>query len=135
MLATVVISSITLLGGLIFSFATGLAFALGVGVGHGAYEYSPLVTSGGTAPRSWYARWARRHHFSHHFTDARYNHGVTTPLWDLVFRTYRAPDKIHVPRKLAMDWLLDESGELASRFSADYALKGRSSRALIHPPT
>ncbi len=54
-----------------------------------------------------YGRWARRHHFTHHFVDARCNHGVTTPLWDLVFGTYRRPTRMTVPRKLAMPWLTD----------------------------
>lgn len=54
-----------------------------------------------------YGRWARRHHFTHHFVDARCNHGVTSPLWDLVFGTYRRPGRIVVPRKLAMAWLED----------------------------
>ena len=54
-----------------------------------------------------YGRWARRHHFTHHFVDARCNHGVTSPLWDLVFGTYRAPQPMVVPRKLRMPWLED----------------------------
>lgn len=54
-----------------------------------------------------YARWARRHHFAHHFLDARKNHGVTTPLWDLVFGTYLAPGPMVVPARLAMPWLRD----------------------------
>ena len=36
-----------------------------------------------------YGRWARRHHFHHHFVDVRRNYGVTTPLWDVVLRTRR----------------------------------------------
>ena len=57
-----------------------------------------------------YGRWARRHHFTHHFVDARCNHGVTSPLWDFVFGTYRKPGVITVPRKLAMLWLTDANG-------------------------
>lgn len=59
------------------------------------------------AGRGPYARWARRHHFTHHFIDARCNHGVTSPLWDLVFGTYRSPARMTVPRKLCMPWLTD----------------------------
>ena len=49
----------------------------------------------------------RKHHYLHHFKspDARY--GVSTPLWDFVFGTYRKPATIHVPRKLCMKWLTD----------------------------
>ncbi|MFO0758773.1 MAG: sterol desaturase family protein [Byssovorax sp.] len=55
-----------------------------------------------------YGRWARRHHFYHHFVNAKMNHGVTTPIWDLVFGTYRRVDEvISVPAKLSMPWLRD----------------------------
>jgi sterol desaturase/sphingolipid hydroxylase (fatty acid hydroxylase superfamily) len=30
----------------------------------------------------------RRNHMLHHFKDSRARYGVTTPLWDVVFRTY-----------------------------------------------
>jgi len=58
---------------------------------------------------SWYGRWARRHHFAHHYADARFNHGVTTPLWDVVFRTYKPVDTIRVPPRFVMPWLKDPS--------------------------
>ncbi len=54
-----------------------------------------------------YGRWARSHHFHHHFHNPRANHGVTSPLWDHVFGTYEAPGVVHVPEKLAMRWLCD----------------------------
>lgn len=54
-----------------------------------------------------YGRWLRRHHFRHHLVDARTNFGVTSPIWDVVFGTYRAPEQIAVPAKLVMPWLLD----------------------------
>jgi sterol desaturase/sphingolipid hydroxylase (fatty acid hydroxylase superfamily) len=37
------------------------------------------------------------------------NHGVTSPIWDVVFGTYQAPGVIVVPERLAMRWLLDEA--------------------------
>jgi hypothetical protein len=52
-------------------------------------------------------RFLRRHHFYHHFTDPGFNHAVTTPIWDWVFGTLRAPGLIRVPPKLAMRWLVD----------------------------
>lgn len=71
-----------------------------------------------------YGRWARRHHFHHHFADPRTNHGVTSPLWDLVFRTYRRPGLIRVPRALAMTWLQDpETGELPRELSPFYEIR------------
>jgi sterol desaturase/sphingolipid hydroxylase (fatty acid hydroxylase superfamily) len=70
-----------------------------------------------------YGRWARAHHFHHHFVDPRANHGVTTPLWDLVFRTYRRPAVIPVPAKLCMRWLLDDRGAVRSEHAARYTLR------------
>jgi hypothetical protein len=88
------------------------------------------------APKTAYGRWARRHHFSHHFSDARFNHGVTTPIWDVVFRTYRAPGRIVVPKRLCMDWLLDsETGCIRHQFRNDFELrqsKGRRKSAESH---
>ena len=33
-------------------------------------------------------RWLKRHHLKHHFTDDTTGYGVSTPLWDFVFRTH-----------------------------------------------
>ncbi|MBK8173004.1 MAG: sterol desaturase family protein [Sandaracinaceae bacterium] len=77
-----------------------------------------------------YGRWARRHHFTHHFSDARVNFGVTSPLWDFVFRTYQAPTLIVVPRKLSMDWLLDPAtGKMLPQFAQTYVLAKSSDGA------
>jgi sterol desaturase/sphingolipid hydroxylase (fatty acid hydroxylase superfamily) len=71
-----------------------------------------------------YGRWVRRHHFHHHFVDGRVNHGVTTPLWDHVFRTYQRPTVIPVPRKLVMEWLLDPAtGDVRAAHAETYRLR------------
>ncbi len=116
---------ILLVSGFTIGWGLGLVFSGGVVSGYIFYEYLHW-SAHVAAPSTAYGRWVRRHHFSHHFTDARYNHGVTTSLWDHVFRTYRAPVQIRVPRRLAMDWLLDEDGELNPEHSEDYALIGRA---------
>ena len=72
-----------------------------------------------------YARWARRHHFHHHFHDPRTNHGVTSPLWDLAFGTWRRPGRIEVPPKLAMRWLRAPAGQVHPHLATDYALRAR----------
>ena len=70
-----------------------------------------------------YGRWLRKHHFHHHFVDPRTNHGVTTPLWDLVFGTYRPATVIKVPPKLGMAWLRDPAtGEVRAEYAATYQL-------------
>ncbi|MCA9579445.1 MAG: sterol desaturase family protein [Sandaracinaceae bacterium] len=77
-----------------------------------------------------YGRWARRHHFYHHFVDPSVNHGVTSPLWDVVFGTYRAPGVIPVPAKLQMRWLADPStGDVRAPYAAFYTLRGRAARS------
>ncbi len=71
-----------------------------------------------------YARWARRHHFMHHFHDPRINHGVTSPLWDFVFGTYKRPGLILVPEKLKMRWLCDpQTGDVWEDLQGSYALR------------
>ncbi len=75
------------------------------------------------APKTAFGRFLRRHHFHHHFHNPSMNHGVTTPIWDWVFRTYETPSLIRVPRKLAMPWLLDTEGNLRPELQADYQLR------------
>ena len=110
--------------------------ALAAGLAHGAAYVAGLVgfylvyevihrllhVWEGVGP---YARWARRHHFFHHFHDPGMNHGVTSPLWDIVFGTWRRPARIEVPPKLAMRWLRDPSGAVHAHLRGDYGLRGR----------
>jgi hypothetical protein len=116
--------AILLISGFTIGWALGLVFSLGVVSGYVIYEYLHWAAHM-SAPTTAYGRWVRRHHFSHHFMDARFNHGVTTSLWDHVFRTYREPVQIRVPRRFAMEWLLDEDGELKQIHEEDYSLTGR----------
>lgn len=61
-------------------------------------------------PRSAVARWLWRYHYVHHFVDPTVNHGFTSPLWDLILRTYRPMDHVAIPRKLAPPWTEDVPG-------------------------
>lgn len=106
----------------------GLAYVAGLATCYASYEVlhrreHVCAGIGG------YGRWARRHHFHHHFVDPRSNHGVTTPLWDLVFGTYRRPERIPVPPKLCMPWLLDPAtGEVRAEHAGAYRLGTRRPR-------
>jgi sterol desaturase/sphingolipid hydroxylase (fatty acid hydroxylase superfamily) len=72
-----------------------------------------------------YERWVRRHHFHHHFGHPTANHGVTSPVWDMVFGTYERVDgPLRVPRRLAMVWLTDDDGEVRPEYRGDYQLAG-----------
>jgi hypothetical protein len=75
-------------------------------------------------PRSVYGRWRRRNHFAHHFVDPRRAQGVTTPLWDFVFATRLPVERVRVPRRLAMPWLVDAHGEIWPAHADDYELVG-----------
>lgn len=99
----------------------GVSFTAGLLAFYGVYEALHRLEHvfAGIGP---YGRWARRHHFTHHFVDARKNHGVTSPLWDLVFGTYRAPGTIRVPSRLCMSWLRDERGEVREDFRDTFVL-------------
>ncbi|MBK9752427.1 MAG: sterol desaturase family protein [Nannocystis sp.] len=41
-------------------------------------------------PRGRVACALRRHHLRHHFSDPAHNFGISSPLWDLAFRTWRS---------------------------------------------
>jgi sterol desaturase/sphingolipid hydroxylase (fatty acid hydroxylase superfamily) len=74
-----------------------------------------------------YGRYLRRHHFSHHFANPRANHGVTSPIWDLIFGTWQAPGRIRVPAKLQMCWLVDpRTGDVYEDLAADYEIVRRA---------
>lgn len=102
-----------------------LPFTLGYFCAYGAYEvlHRRVHTH---PPRGPYGRWRRRHHLSHHHRSPRENHGVSSPLWDLVFSTWTRPERVRVPRHAAPPWLVDaETGEARPEHAADYELVGR----------
>lgn len=108
---------------LVAGVAPGLAYVGGLIGFYGVYEWLHRRehTHAGWGP---YGRWARRHHFHHHFVDGRANHGVTSPLWDLVFGTYQQPaSNIAVPKKLVMQWLVDATGAIRSEHATTFSLR------------
>ena len=107
----------------------GLIYISGLVAAYLTYEYfhyAHHVHPGATR----YGRRMRRHHFYHHFSNPRANHGVTSTLWDHVFGTYEPVTKvIKVPRKLSMYWLIDpQSDEVYSEHAHWYVLMGRSTK-------
>ncbi len=108
---------------LVFGWSLGFIYSVSFASFYLVYElvHRSLHVWQGVGP---YARWARRHHFFHHFHDPAKNHGVTSPLWDVVFGTFASPRQIHVPEKLAMRWLVDPAtGDVRESLMADYALR------------
>jgi sterol desaturase/sphingolipid hydroxylase (fatty acid hydroxylase superfamily) len=74
-----------LLSGSLFT-ASGIMTGIWTGfLYYEAVHYRVHLT---TAPSGFIAR-QRRRHFYHHFTNKEKCFGVTSPLWDYVFRTQR----------------------------------------------
>lgn len=121
--------AIPLLGGVLTPFLgvrRALSFATGFAVVYGGYEvlHRRIHTHPPTGP---YGRWARRQHLLHHHKTPRLNHGVTSPLWDLVFSSHVPSERIKVPRHVAPVWLLAEDGQSCRpEFADDYELVGRA---------
>lgn len=103
---------------------------LGWGVGIGylvAYGFYDLIhwRAHRRPYRNRYEAMVRKHHFVHHFHAPLKNHGVTSPFWDHVFGTYVSVDKVVVPRRMALRWLVDETGEVRPEYRDVYELRGR----------
>lgn len=75
-------------------------------------------------PTTGYGRWMRRSHLHHHFGSPMRNFGVTTPVWDRLVGTYDEPGVVTVPRRMAPDWMVDESGAVRGAYTADYVVRG-----------
>lgn len=104
-----------------FGVAVGISYSLTFGMTYLAYEFFHRLCHT-HAPKTRLGAFLRKHHFYHHFGNPWKNHGVTSAIWDRVFNTFVKPDTIQVPQKFAMDWLIDESGEVKPQFQKDYAI-------------
>jgi len=114
-----------LIVGTVWALLTTPAVGAGWVFGYGFYDLHHWHAHR-RPPRNRYQRWLRRHHFHHHFGHPRDNMGVTWPVWDLVFGTYVRPGVVRLPRRMAMVWLLDESGAVRPEFAATYQVAGRA---------
>jgi sterol desaturase/sphingolipid hydroxylase (fatty acid hydroxylase superfamily) len=103
----------------------GITLGVGWVVGFGFYEWIHWRAHRRPIAHP-YEHWVRRHHFHHHFGHPMQNHGVTSPIWDMVFGTYvRVDGPVKVPRRLAMVWLVDERGEVRDEYADEWVLAGR----------
>jgi sterol desaturase/sphingolipid hydroxylase (fatty acid hydroxylase superfamily) len=129
LLAAALTATLSVVATLLVGATAGVAYVVGLMTFYGVYEVSHRRehTHPGFGP---YGRWARRHHFHHHFVDGRTNHGVTSPLWDLVFGTYRRVEIIKVPPQLCMAWLRDPAtGDIRPEYADTFVLRKRASAA------
>jgi sterol desaturase/sphingolipid hydroxylase (fatty acid hydroxylase superfamily) len=76
------------------------------------------------APKTKLGLILRKHHFSHHFVSPKYNHGVTNNLIDRLMGTYKKVDLVYIPKKFAMNWLVDHDGSIKKQFQSHFQLKG-----------
>jgi len=61
---------------------------------------------------------------AHFHVSPQANHGVLVPWWDQLFGTEVRPDVIAVPRRVAMNWLIDADGAIRDEYANDYRLAG-----------
>jgi dihydroceramide fatty acyl 2-hydroxylase len=84
-----------LLGG-----AQALPMLAGTMAGYIAYDWVHYYTHH-FHPTTRLGKWVRAYHLRHHFQDHNAFFGISSPLWDLLFRTYRSP--LSVKRELIED--------------------------------
>ncbi len=71
---------------LVFGAPTYLPTFAGFIVGYLAYDYTHFYLHH-RVPKTKLGKRLREQHMRHHFQDHRFGYGVSTPLWDHVFRT------------------------------------------------
>ena len=71
---------------LVFGLPTAYPLFAGFLLGYLGYDYTHYYLHH-FVPRSDLGKQLREQHMRHHFQDHRYGFGVSTPLWDVVFRT------------------------------------------------
>lgn len=118
-LAAVILSILTIAASFVGALPAAL-YIVGVVSGWAFYEvlHRRIHVA---APMGAYGVWARRHHLAHHFGHATKNHGVTSPVWDIVFGTYVPITQVTVPRLHVQKfpWLLEGDG-IAPTWQSQY---------------
>ena len=71
---------------LVFGLPTAYPLFGGFLIGYLVYDYTHYYLHH-VVPKSQLGKQLRAQHMRHHFQDHRYGFGVSTPLWDAVFRT------------------------------------------------
>ncbi len=73
----------------VFGAARYLPPLAGTMAGYIAYDWVHYYTHH-FRPRSRLGKWVRAYHLRHHFQDHDAYFGISSPLWDVVFRTFRS---------------------------------------------
>lgn len=105
-------------------FAVGFTAAIATGWTTYEYLHQSIHVRG---PTTAYGRWATKNHLYHHFVKPNRNHGVTTPIWDYVFRTHEDIERITIRERdvASVPWLAEAFQDLehAPPFVKDYELR------------
>ena len=123
--AVPVLSALLIIASALFGLAVGLGFVSAVAAGWTTYEWlhQSIHVNG---PTNWYSRWAAQHHLYHHFARPNRNYGVTTPIWDIILRTYERAPRVRIGRRhlASIPWMAAglEAGPARPAFMADYEL-------------
>ena len=93
------------LGAFTLIFGTPAAYPIFAGliVGYLAYDYTHYHLHHHT-PRTKLGKRLREQHMRHHFQDHRYGYGVSSPLWDVVFRTLPRKRSSSSSRRVGRHW-------------------------------
>lgn len=67
------------------------AFFTGLVVGYLCYDYAHFAVHHFT-PRTPLGRFIKQYHMYHHFVTPNARWGVSSPLWDIIFASYREPE-------------------------------------------
>lgn len=73
----------------LFGIAIGEPLYIGMGIGYLIYDGTHYAVHH-FKQRTRLGKWIRKHHMVHHFADHDGGFGVSSPLWDIVFRTMPA---------------------------------------------
>jgi len=121
LLAVIFVSVLTLLFSVFFSVVNAFYYSTGLVGMYLIYEAVHLMFHK-IPPLTWWGRILRKHHFYHHYKNPNKNFGVTSRIWDRVFKTFdRANDvQLRVPARVATPWIIRyQNNEKVSR---DYRL-------------
>ena len=82
--------AVTALGfALLFGWSVVGSSMFGVALAIFHYEWVHYVAHIPYQPRTAFGRWIKQYHLRHHYKDDHLGYGISSPLWDYVFRTTR----------------------------------------------
>lgn len=104
------------------SITLGMAFTFGFILMYCFYEWTHWNFHN-RGPKTIIGRKLRKHHLTHHFHNPKMNHGVTSTIFDHIFKTYINLDVVKVPRQVSLPWLFESGANtVKAEYQDDYKL-------------